>query len=936
MNNLFGICWVKKKMIKNSLLQVLLTVSLIILSTIFSQATVQAAQVTPQQIAQFKKLPPSQQQAMAKAMGVDINAFKQQMSAGQNNLQSPMQSQSNLTYPRGTQFDALGNPISPEQLAADELAKKEAEAEDGPKEPQPFGYDVFANAPATFAPNMDIAIPEGHLIGSGDKLSIQMFGKENNDYQLPVNREGQVIIPSLGAFNVAGLSFAEMKLFLKAQIKKRLIGVDVVISLAELRSIRVFVLGDAFKPGPYTLSSLSTMTHAIFAAGGINDIGSLRNIQLKRSGKLIQTLDLYDLLINGDSSGDQSLQSGDVVFIAPVGKRVTIDGQVRRPAIYELAANESFSDVITMAGGLLPSAYPKSTIVERYNQNNLRSIINIDLSNKQKTQQKVNAGDYIRVMETGEMFDQSITIIGAATRPGNYQWQQGEKITDLIPNVNTHLLKYADLNYSLLIREINVARDIEIYQFSLAEIITNTKSKNNFLLQPRDKIVVFSKVAKISDENLSLDNLAYTQQALFDKEKKQAKKKYKQELFWQRYGAEKSQYQTPEDNSEKKANELINQSIAQITGGQVEEELDIREMGLFSRQRLLIPIITQLKRQGSVGEPIQLVEVDGEVKFPSIYPLAKNGRVKDLIAAAGGVTESAYLIRSEITRNKVTPSRVDKESLDINLAKALQGQASDNILLQSKDRLNIHKIPAWSENHTVELRGEFVFPGKYTIRRGETLAELINKAGGFTKFAYARGSVFSRKKLKQLEQQNLIKLASDLRIEIASKSLSDAKSNISYSESKLLLADLTKVTPIGRLVIDLPKVMSDKNFDIKLADGDVLYIPSKNNSINVIGQVQVTSSHIYEAGLSAEDYIARSGGIKKRADEERIYVISADGRINITANNNWFSTSDNSMKPGDTVVVPLDSEYTNNIELWSSVTQIIYNSAVAIATISKI
>jgi len=881
MSNLFHKSWIKKKMVKHSLLKLLLTLNLVFVSFIALQVNVEAAQVTPQQIEQFKKLPPSQQQAMAKAMGIDINGLKQKISSVQGAAQIKPQVKENVTYPRGTQFDALGNPVSSKKIKKIKNVIK------------PFGYDIFANAPATFAPDMEIAIPEGHIVGSGDKLSIQIFGKENNEYQLPVNREGQVVIPSLGVFNVAGLTFAEMKTFLKAEIKKRIIGVDVVISLAELRSIRVFVLGDAYKPGPYTLSSLSTMTHALFAAGGINDIGSLRNIQLKRAGKLIQTLDLYDLLINGDSSGDQSLQSGDVVFIPPVGKRVTVAGQVRRPAIYELLANENFSDVIKMVGGLLPSAYSQTAIVERYNQNNLRSVINIDLSNLKNIQAKVYAGDYIRVMATGKRFEQSVTIVGAATRPGNYQWQQGEKITDLIPNVNTHLLKYADLSYSLLVREVNVAQDIEVYQFSLADIIANKKSPRNFVLQPHDKIVIFSKVEKVSDEKLSLGNLA-------------------------------------------NINTMSKQSIAQITEGEVKEKFNIREFGQFSRQRLLTPLIAQLKRQGSAGEPIQLVEVDGEVKFPSLYPLVKNARVKDLIAAAGGVTESAYLIRSEITRNKVTPSIVEKESLTVNLAKALQGQPSDNILLQSKDRLNIHKIPAWSENKTVELRGEFVFPGKYTIKRGETLAELINKAGGFTKFAFIKGSVFSRKKLKQLEQKNLEKLASDLRVEIASKSLSDAKSNLPYNEANLLLADLTKVIPVGRLVIDLPKIINNKNVDVTLDDGDVLYVPSKNNSINVIGQVQVTSSYIYQSKLSVEDYIARSGGVKKRADKERIYVISADGQIKMMANNNWFSAVDNHLKPGDTVVVPLDSEYTNNIDLWSSVTQIIYNSAVAIAAISRI
>ncbi len=884
MSNLFHKSWINKKMVKHSLLKVLLALNLMFFSFVALQTNVQAAQVTPQQIEQFKKLPPSQQQSMAKAMGVDLNGLKQQMSSVKRTGQAKPQVKENITYPRGTQFNALGDPISSKKIKKIKNTIK------------PFGYDVFANAPATFAPDMEIAIPEWHVIGSGDEITIKIFGKENDEYQLSVNREGQVIIPSLGVFNVAGLSFAEMKKLLKAEVKKRIIGVDVVVSLAGLRSIRVFVLGDAYKPGPYTLSSLSTMTHALFAAGGINDIGSLRNIKLKRAGKLIRTLDLYDLLINGDSSGDQSLQSGDVVFIPPVGKRVTVTGQVRRPAIYELSANESFSDVMKMAGGLLPSAYAQTAIVERYNQNNLRTILNIDLSNLKKIKAKVYAGDYIRVMATGKRFDQSVIIVGAATRPGNYQWQQGEKITDLLPNVNTHLLNYADLSYSLLVREVNVAQDIEIYQFSLAEIIANKKSSRNFVLQPHDKIVIFSKVEKITDEKLSLDNM----------------------------------------NNMNNIDTLSSQSIAKITKVEVKEKFNIRKFGRFSRQRLLTPLIAQLKRQGSAGDPIQLVEVDGEVKFPSVYPLTKNARVKDLVVAAGGVIESAYLIHSEITRSKVTPSLVEKESLTINLAKALQGQPSEDILLQSKDRLNVLKIPAWSENKTVELRGEFVFPGKYTIKRGETLAELITKAGGFTRFAFIKGSVFSREKLKQVEQKNLQKLASDLRLEIASKSLSDAKSNLPYNEANLLLSDLTKVKPVGRLVIDLPEILKNKNVDITLDNGDVLYVPSKSDSVNVIGQVQVTSSYIYQPKLSVDDYIASSGGIKKRADKDRIYVISADGQIKMMANNNWFSASDNNIKPGDTVVVPLDAEYTNNLELWSSVTQIIYNSAVAIATISRI
>jgi polysaccharide export outer membrane protein len=884
-----------------------------------------AAQISQAQIEQFKKLPTSQQQALAKSMGVDINALKGQLSTKGGAEPSSIEM---VTYPRGTQFDAQGNPTQ-------EINEKEENDFEEVKALKAFGYDVFANEPQTFAPTMDIAIPSDYMVAPGDKISIQIFGKETNELELEVNREGQVVFPQHGPFTVSGLSFTEMKHLLAAKIKEKIIGVDVVIGMASLRSMRVFVLGDAYKPGPYTLSSLSSITHAIFAAGGISDIGSLRNIQLKRAGKLIKTLDLYDLLIQGDSSNDVLLQSGDVVFIAPVGDTVSIEGEVRRPAIYELIKDDSFNDVVAMSGGLLPSAYAKSTIVERYNQNNLRSVINIDFTNSAELAIKSQAGDVIRVMKTANMFSESVTVIGAITRPGKYQWHQGQKITDLLPEVNSHTLANADLNYSIIIRELDVARNIEVLQFELAKAIANPESSDNITLQANDKVLVFSQVSKLSDTDLELDILAYTQEELVKKEQQSAKDKFNTNQFWQKYGDQSKL--SASQLQEQESNDLMNQSIVQMTGGSVEEDLDVKDLTLFSRQRLLLPIIKKLKRQGGSGQAIQLVEVDGSVKFPGVYPLAKNARVDDLILAAGGLDESAYLARAEITRNQVRNQLVNKLSLSVDLGEALQGSQEDNVLLHSKDRLHIHQIPAWSENHIVELRGEFVFPGKYTIRRGESLSELIAKAGGFTQFAHQEGSVFTRIKLQELEQQNLLKLTGDLRVEMASKSLSDEGYSQSYSEVQKMLGDLTKLQPLGRLVLDLPRVVKNNAYDVLLEDGDVLYVPTLKNSINVIGQVQVTSSHIYDASLTAEDYVTQSGGSKKRADEGRIYIISANGSIKMMTSSNWFaSDADSKMKPGDTIVVPLDSEYMNNLTLWTSATTILYNTAVAVAAIRGI
>ena len=902
----------------------------IVLTTLlaFSFATYSSqsfsADISPQQLEQFKKLPPSQQEALAKSMGVDLNSIKGQLSAsGSGEL-----TKNTETFPRGTQFDAEGNPITEEEL--EEL--KELEESD---ELKPFGYEVFANAPQTFAPMMDIAIPAEYIIGPGDKVSIQVFGKEKDELELKVNREGQIIFPSHGPFTVSGLTFDEMKRLLTARIKEKVIGVDVVVGMASLRSMRIFVLGDAFKPGPYTLSSLSSITHAIFAAGGISDIGSLRNIQLKRAGKLITTLDLYDLLIKGDSSSDVLLQSGDVVFIAPKGHTISIEGEVRRPAIYELSESSTFNDVLTMSGGLLPTAFSKTTRVERYNQDALRTVVNIDLTKSSDLAKKVHAGDAVYVMKAAEMFEQSVTIIGAVTRPGKYQWQTGQRITDILPNIDSHLLHSADLNYSIVVREVDIARNIEIHQFDLTKAISAPNSKHNLLLQGNDKILIFANIVKLIDSKINLDALAFTQDNLAKKEQQLAKDKYKQKQFWLKYGDEEQIAQL--DSEKIAAAERIEKSIAQFSGGEIEEEFDLKELTLFSRQRLLMPIIEQLKRQGKSGQPIQLIEADGEVKFPGIYPLAKNSRVADLVAAAGGLTESAYVVRAEVTRNQIVNHMAQQTSITLNLGAALAGEEKDNVLLSSKDRLNIHKIPAWSENNVVELRGEFVFPGKYTVRRGESLADLIVKAGGFTPFAHQEGSVFTRVQLREIEEQNLLKLTADLRIEMASKSMTDQNYSQDYADVQQMLADMANVQPVGRLVLDLPKIIDDKYYDVLLEGGDVLYVPTKKNSINVVGQVQVTSSHMYDVNLSAEDYLAQSGGSKKRADGDRIYIISANGSIKMMDSGNWFtSDAGDNLKPGDTIVVPLDAEYMDNLALWTSVTGIIYNSAVAIAAISGI
>ena len=843
----------------------------------------QASAITPspQMIEQFRQLPRAEQEQLAKQYGIDLsvltgNASDNQKVEEPTNLINPRKenilaecidyqdyienqqkyddeiTKQHENDPKKVSFDFCSEKKKDKKLVLNDdgqITIEEVEPEEEKKELKIFGLDMFAGEPSTFAPLSDVPVPSEYMVGPGDTINVQLYGKEGNDYQLVVQRDGTIQFPQLGPISLVGLNFAEVKQLLKSKIKNTMIGVESNISMGELRSIRIFIAGEAYKPGTYTVSGLATITQALYVSGGLSDIGSLRNIQLKRKGKLIGTLDLYDLLLKGDTSNDLRLQSGDVVFIPAAKAHVSIDGEVRRPAIYELKGKETLADAISMASGVKATGYPQAITVERFNDKHLKTVLSLNLKSNTDKNELVKDGDKIDVLSTSERIDNSIDIVGAVVRPGQYQWKKGIKVADIFHSVWGDLDITADLDYSLILRQVNAHGDIQVKQFSIGKAINTPSSRDNLELKPRDQIIIF-------------------------------------------------EYE--------------------------------------DREEALAPVVAKLQKQTRLGEASQLVEVNGNVRFPGIYPLGDKNHVVDLVSAAGGLEEGSYTLSAELTRQVIDPEvGVSITHQTINVGKALDKDKAHNLKLQSRDILTIRTLPYWQETRWVSIKGEVRFPGTYSIQRGETMEDVLERAGGLTDDAFPFGAIFLRDSVKAKEKEQVRKLADELRREIAAKALTKDGGSISYEQAQLMLNQLENIEIIGRLSIDLNGIIAgNKNADIQLEANDELYIPAKNQTVSVMGQVQYPSTHRFIQNDTFDQYLEMAGGPRKRADEGRSYILRANGSV-IFPNETWFSNG-TEMMAGDTIIVPLDTEYKDVLTLWQQVTNVIYNSAVAVASIARI
>jgi len=737
---------------------------------------------------------------------------------------------------------------------------------------EPFGYSLFGEEESTTAGRVASAlrkvstfdaqslssmpVPRDYVLGPGDSLHIQLYGSENDSVELTVQRDGTINFPRLGPRPVAGLTFGELRDEIKQWVAKQLIGTEVSVSMGELRSIRIFVVGDVKVPGGYTVSGLARMTNALFLAGGITKIGSLRQVQLRRDGKTVNTLDLYDLLLRGDTGKDMQLRANDVVFIPSARTQVGIDGEIRRPAIYELRSERTVGEVIELAGGMLPTADATTVRLERVSSRGTRSIETLDVDQQADLKMTVEAGDLVSVLPVLEEVDDSVSLLGHTTRPGHYEWSPGMRIIDLVSSERM-LKPKADLGYVLIRREEGPDRLTTVLSTNIGAALANPASAANIPLQVRDRVMIF-------------------------------------------------------------------------------------ELGVV-RAAVISAILEELEAEATQSQPFQMVKIAGEVRSPGDYPLEAGMRISDLLRAGGGLSSSAFSSGAELTRYTIDASGERQTRLvEIDLDAILAGDEAADLLLNSYDYLSVQEITAWEKQYEIELIGEVRFPGVYPVRRGETLRSVLKRAGGLTDLAFPAGSVFTRETLREREAEQIKVLERRLEADIAGLGLraaADPSGNAQQAMSvgQSLLEQIRTTVPTGRLVIELDKIVAadSDEYDVALRNGDKLYVPHISQEIMVLGEVQYATSHLYASGEPRDAYIALSGGLTSNADGKRVYIVRANGAVQASVGSRWFGGGGGKMYPGDTIVVPMDTDRVPSVVQWASITQILYNLAISVAAVNS-
>lgn len=778
-----------------------------------------------------------------------------------------------------------------------------------PTTPQRFGMNVFENQSENpdFIP-MDLPAGPDYVVGPGDGLAINLWGGVSRRIYGTVDREGRVSLPEVGPVLVSGKSLAEVQQSVQQVLRTQFRDVSVDVSLARLRTIRVYIVGDVANPGAYDVSSLSTPLNALFVAGGPTSGGSLRIVKHFRGNQLIQTVDLYDLLLYGVRSDIQRLENGDSIMAPPIGPQVTIAGMVRRPAIYELRDEKNLSSVLELAGGLLPTATLRHIEVQRTVSHQKQTMLSLDIpasdddseATKKLDSFQIQDGDRIRVFPIDQGDEDAVYLDGHVVRPGRYSYHASMRVTDLISSYKD-LLPEPALQYAEIIRLNPPDFHPTTESFALQDALANPSQAP--ILHAMDTVRIFSRfdfenpptVSVLGDVRAPGTYQTSGQVHLADAVHLAGGLAPDAQID------DAQVFRSLPDGRAK----IFSVSLSQALAGDPMENIMLEP-----RDRLLI-------HKSSNAEQPASVYIEGEVGKPGRYPLTGNMTVADLIRVGGGLEPSADTRVADLTTFQwASDTKLTGQHETISISAAMKGDPQANTPLHNGDVLTVRQLPEWNDlGATITVKGDVKDPGTYGIRPGERVSSILERAGGFLPSAYPYGAILTRVEVRQLETKERDKLI--LRVKDAEGSLQNLPETtpaqkqakeMALAQYQTTLMELNTNPPLGRVTIRISsRIDRWKNTaaDIDVRAGDTLFIPKRPDYVMVTGEVFNPAAVSYRPGKSAKWYLSQSGGPTTTANKKEIFVIRADGSVAGEKGSLWGGDSlDATLQPGDAVVVP--------------------------------
>lgn len=728
-----------------------------------------------------------------------------------------------------------------------------------------FGRDLFQRAPSTFAPADEIPVTADYVVGPGDEVLVRLWGPETLNSQLTVDTAGSIYIPKVGAIHVAGLRFEDLQKAISTEVNRVYRNYKISVSLGHLRSIQVYVVGEARRPGAYTVSSLSTVLNTLFASGGPNAQGSLRRIQVRRAGQVLPDFDLYDLVLKGDQSKDIRLQPGDTIFIPPVGPQAALAGSVRHPAIYELTNKSTVEDLLTLAGGFSAVGITTDLRLERIESDHTRQAMNISL-NSIGRDTLLHDGDVLYTEHISNAYQKSVTIRGNLANPGRFAWHEGMRLSDIIPD-----------RKSLLTSDYWRERNLLGVPTPLFEPVTGRGAldRDGLPMDPR------------KDQSLYAGREAQADQLPYQ-------------------GSGEVGQPAPLENSGNTA------ALTALGATAAARSLALPgvEMGTDGNNDG-IGGASQYSHGGSNSSALPLPH--------SSQPPGQNGQLpkKNQIKIPAPEIDWSYAVIE-----RLDPETLKSTLVPFNLGKLVQDHdASQNLLLQPGDVVTILSqndidVPIDAQTKYVKLEGEFASSGVYSVLPGETLEQLVQRAGGFTPKAYLYGSDFTRESARVFQQQRLDEYISTLSTDLERAAAVRAASSTtgildpnSLNEQRTLVSQLRAMRATGRIVLEFRPDSSGLASvpNIPLENGDVFRVPSRPNTVSVVGAVYGQNVYLYNPDRKLDDYIALAGEPNRVADRKHAFIIRADGSIYSRERaqgvlSNHFDSA--RINPGDSIVVP--------------------------------